>query len=81
MHHEDLVFLKARQRLASELDIMRILQTLRLFRVTLKYLVTPRQRKLLRLQADRDVVEVNEKEHENLKKPLLVKNYRRLLKE
>lgn len=74
MAADDLVYLKARQRLASELDIKRILNTLRLFRVTLKYLVTPRQRKLLRLQSECEVIELRDKDEAILKHSLSAKN-------
>lgn len=66
--------MKAEQQLASELDIKRILYSLRLFRTALKFLLTPNQRKLLRLQASNSLVEVRDDEHKSLQKPLPLKD-------
>ena len=57
--------------MASEMDIKRILKTLRLMRVFFKYRTTRIERKLMRMQADANVIEVNvDLEEKNLKKPL-----------
>jgi len=66
----DYAFKKGQEKLAAEMDIKRVLNTLRLFRVSLKFLTTPTQRKLLRMQAENNVIELKPSEYENLKKPL-----------
>lgn len=81
MTETDYAYKKAQQKLASELDIKRILNSIRLFRVALKFLTTPTQRKLLRMQAANNVVEVDVEEYESLKKPLAKKDLHDLLKE
>lgn len=71
----DYAFKKATHKLAAELDIKRILNSLRLFRATFKFLTTPTQRKLLRMQAQNNVIEVRPAEYENLAKPVNGKDY------
>lgn len=70
MTERDYAYIKARNKLAGELDIKRILQSLRLFRASLRFLTTPKQRKLLRLQAANNVIEVTPEEYGALKTPL-----------
>jgi len=48
---EDYNFFKSRQRLASELDIKRILMTLRYLRSAVKFLTSSSERKWLRMQS------------------------------
>lgn len=47
----------ARHKLAAELDIKRILKTLRYLRNAIKLMTTPAERKLLRMQAIYDIVD------------------------
>jgi hypothetical protein len=47
----------ARHKLAAELDIKRILKTLRYLRNAIKFMTTPAERKLLRMQAIFDIVD------------------------
>lgn len=63
------------------MDIKRILNTLRLFRVSLKFLTTPTQRKLMRMQAESSVIELKPSEYDNLKVPLGKKRLHDLTRE
>ena len=81
MTERDYAYKKAAHKLTAELDIKRILSTLRLFRATLKFLTTPKQRKLLRMQAKENVIEVRPAEYESLTKPIAGKDYITLLQE
>jgi hypothetical protein len=81
MTERDYAYIKARQKLASELDIKRVLQSLRLFRASLRFLTTPKQRKLLRLQAANNVIEVTPEEYTALKTPLKKKLLSDILKQ
>ena len=49
-------FFKARAQLASELDIKRILRSLRLMRAFIKFSTTKTDRQLLRMQAADNVI-------------------------
>lgn len=76
---DDLVFRKAKAQLAAELDITRVLSTLRLFRLTLKHLVSKEHRNLLRIQATRDLVEVGDGEKESILKAIKGRTLNELL--
>ena len=54
---EDYNYFKSRHRLASELDIKRILLTLRYLRSAVKFLTSAPERKWLRMQAEYVVVD------------------------
>jgi hypothetical protein len=47
----------------------------------MKFLISPKKRKLLRLQASNSLIEVQEHEHKALKKPVLIKSLQELLRE
>ena len=64
-------FEKARQKLASELDVKRILTTLRYLRSAVRLLTTEDERKLLRLQAKPVIVDETINTKKQLERPLL----------
>ena len=67
--HDDYLYMKARTKLASELDIQRILSSLRLFRNFIKFRMTKTERRLLRMQED-NVVTVTDAQIKDLTKKL-----------
>lgn len=71
----DYAYKKATHKLTAELDIKRIMNSLRVFRSALKFLTTSDQRKLIRMQAANNVIEVRPEEYENLTKPIPSKDY------
>lgn len=77
----DYAYKKATHKLTAELDIKRIMNSLRLFRATFKFLTTPTQRKLLRMQAQNNVIEVRPAEYENLTKPIAGKDYWKIMEQ
>ena len=56
------LYFKAQAQLASELDIKRILKSLRLMRSFIKFKTTKTERKLLRMQAANNVVVLHQGE-------------------
>ena len=52
-------YFKARAQLASELDIKRILRSLRFMRAFIKFKTTKAERKLLRMQAIENVIHID----------------------
>jgi hypothetical protein len=54
---QDYNYLKSRQKLATELDIKRILKSLRYLRSTVRFLTNSNERRLLRLQANYTVAD------------------------
>jgi hypothetical protein len=62
---DEYYYLKAQAHLASELDIKRILRSLRLMRAFIKLKTTKTERQLLRMQASSNVVVLNEREDIN----------------
>jgi hypothetical protein len=66
--------------LAAELDISRILNSLRFMRNAVRYLTTQRERMLLRMQADKIMIVVKEEEYAQLKLAVSKKSLTELLK-
>jgi len=59
---DEYLYFKARAQLASELDIKRILRSLRLMRAFIKFKTNRKERQLLRMQAASNVIVLNEEE-------------------
>jgi hypothetical protein len=57
---EKYVYLKAKERLEGELDINQFIKHGRLLRNAFKFLTTKRERHLVRMQADKNVIVVRE---------------------
>ena len=66
--------------MAAELDISRILNSLRFMRNAVRYLTTRRERMLLRMQADKIMIVVKEDEKAQLKQAVSKKSLAELLK-
>ena len=60
------VYLKAKSKLAKELDIKRFITNLHLIHNAVKFLTTARQRSLMRMKADKNVIVLKEDEKELL---------------
>lgn len=63
---EKFVYLKAKQRLEAELDIYQFVKHGRLLRNAFKFLTTKRERHLVRMQADKNVIVVREQDKAHL---------------
>lgn len=72
--------MKARHRLASELDIKRILSTLRYLRSAVKYMTSHSERNLLRMQAKPIVVDESRNHRKELANPVEQKTLKDLLR-
>lgn len=59
---EKYVYLKAKERLEGELDIERFIKNSRLLRNAFKFLTTKRERHLVRMQSDKNVIVVREQD-------------------
>ncbi len=73
---EDYNYFKSRHRLASELDVKRILLTLRYLRSAVKFLTSAHERKWLRMQAEYVVVDESHNERGDLLKNPKLKSLR-----
>jgi hypothetical protein len=60
------VYLKAKERLEGELDIERFIKNSRLLRNAFKFLTTKRERHLVRMQSDKNVIVVREQDKQHL---------------
>ena len=54
-------FLKAHNRLQNELDIKQFIRNIRTLRNSLKFLTTRRERNLVKMQADKNASNLNQK--------------------
>jgi hypothetical protein len=63
---EKFVYLKAKKRLEGELDIYQFVKHGRLLRNAFKFLTTKRERHLVRMQADKNVIVVREQDKAHL---------------
>ena len=75
---KDWKMLKAQSKLAKELDIKRFINNLHFMQNALNFLTTERQRKLLRMKADKNVIFLEDSDKELLAKPLDKLNLREL---
>jgi len=66
MNDDELHYLKARETLNKELDIKHFIKNIRLLRNSLKFLTTRKERHLVRMQADKNVVVVNKQDKDEL---------------
>ena len=62
LNNEEWHYLKAKDRLNKELDIEQLLKNVRLLRNAFKFLTTRRERYLVRMQADKNVILVREED-------------------
>lgn len=63
---DELHYLKACETLNKELDIKHFIKNIRLLRNSLKFLTTRKERHLVRMQADKNVVVLNENDKDGL---------------
>ena len=63
---DELHYLKARETLNKELDIKHFIKNIRLIRNSLKFLTTRKERHLVRMQADKNVVVLNKQDKADL---------------
>lgn len=80
LNNYDDEFKKSTHKLAAELDITRILNSLRFMRNAVRYLTTRRERMLLRMQADKIMIVVKEEEKAQLKQDVSKKSLPEILK-
>lgn len=77
---EDFNYMKAQHKLASELDIKRILTSLRFFRSAIRFLTTRSERKLIRMQAQPLIADEGQNRQSELLKPASEKDLDQLLR-
>ena len=63
---EDYFAMKARMRLAKEMDIKRYVQSVRANRNSMKFLTTQRERRIVKMQADKNVLTLQEDDKHKL---------------
>ena len=63
---EKYVYLKAKEKLEGELDINRFIKNSRLLRNAFKFLTTKRERHLVRMQSDKNVIVVRDQDKAHL---------------
>jgi hypothetical protein len=68
-------YLKATNRLRSELDIRRFIKSVRTLRSSLTLLTSYRERRLVHMQSDRNVVQLRERDKAILLKPMELQTY------
>ena len=66
LNDNDWYFLKAKDKLQHELDIEHFIKNIRLLRNAFKFLTTRRERYLLRMQADKNVIIFREDDKNNI---------------
>ena len=66
LNDSDWHFLKAKEKLEHELDIEHLIKNIRLLRNAFKFLTTRRERYLVRMQADKNVIMFKEEDKQNL---------------
>lgn len=74
------MYLKAKNRLAAELDITRLIKNLRTQNNLLKLISSQRELKLVRMQANKNVIMLRESDKHQLLKPLEYKSLSELSK-
>ena len=67
-NEDDLYYQKARLKLACELDIKRMLQSIRNLENTIKLTTTKRERRMVRMQKDKNVIIFNNSDDPHLRK-------------
>ena len=67
-NEDDIYYAKARIKLSSELDVKRMLQSLRNLENTVKILTSKRERRLVRMQDDKNVIRLNDLDYHHLRK-------------
>ena len=65
---EDYFAMKARMQLAKEMDIKRYVQSVRANRNSMKFLTTQRERRIIAMQADKNVLTLQEYDEQKLEK-------------
>ena len=60
--------MKARMQLAKEMDIKRYVQSVRANRNSMKFLTTQRERRIIAMQADKNVLTLQEYDEQKLEK-------------
>jgi hypothetical protein len=68
---EDWHYIKARNKVHAEMDIVRMIKLRRLVDNSLKFLTTKRERRLVKMQADRNVIQLR-----NFEKKILLKTFK-----
>lgn len=66
LNDSDWHFLKAKDKLEHELDIEHFIKNIRLLRNAFKFLTTRRERYLVRMQADKNVIMFREEDKKDL---------------
>lgn len=69
-NEDELYYAKARIKLASELDIKRMLQSIRNLENTVKLMTTKRERRFVRMQKDKNVIILNDTDSHHLRQNL-----------
>jgi hypothetical protein len=72
LNDSDWHFLKAKEKLERELDIEHFIKNIRLLRNAFKFLTTRRERYLVRMQADKNVIMFREEDKQHLANGSLV---------